>query len=52
AAPGLALIVAHGAWWRAFRQAAGLPANIRTPNALPLLAEPGRPWRLTTAEPL
>ncbi|MCX7685088.1 MAG: histidine phosphatase family protein, partial [Acetobacteraceae bacterium] len=47
AAPGLALIVAHGAWWRAFRQAAGLPANIRTPNALPLLAEPGRPWRLT-----
>jgi len=49
AAPGLALIVAHGAWWRAFRQAAGLSGHVRTPNALPLLAEPGEPWRLTEA---
>jgi probable phosphoglycerate mutase len=47
AAPGLVLIVAHGALWRGFRHAAGLPANIRTPNAVPLLAEPGDPWRLT-----
>ena len=49
AAPGLVLIVAHGAWWRGFRQAAGLSGHIRTPNALPLLAEPGEPWRLTPA---
>ena len=48
--PGLVLVVAHGALWRAFRHAAGLPANIRTPNALPLLAEPGTPWRLTALE--
>jgi probable phosphoglycerate mutase len=49
AGPGLVLIVAHGAWWRGFRQAAGLSGHIRTPNALPLLAEPGEPWRLTPA---
>ncbi|MFN6955084.1 MAG: histidine phosphatase family protein [Acetobacteraceae bacterium] len=50
AAPGLVLIVAHGAWWRGFRHAAGLSALVRTPNALPLLAEPGDPWRLTAAD--
>jgi probable phosphoglycerate mutase len=33
--PGPVLVVAHGALWRAFRWAAGLEANIRTPNALP-----------------
>ena len=54
ALPGPVLVVAHGALWRAFRHAAGLPANVRTPNALPLFAEPpepGRPeWRLTALE--
>lgn len=50
ARPGLVLVVAHGALWRSFRQAAGLAPNIRTPNALPLLAEPGSPWRLTAVE--
>ena len=54
ALPGPVLVVAHGALWRAFRHEAGLPANIRTPNALPLFAEPpepGRPeWRLTALE--
>ncbi|WNG50511.1 histidine phosphatase family protein [Archangium minus] len=51
--PGPVLIVAHGALWRAVRQAAGLEVNIRTPNALPLWVEPpsgGRGWRLTAAE--
>ncbi len=51
--PGPVLVVAHGALWRAFRQAAGLPANVRTPNALPLWVEPpasgGTAWRLTPA---
>ncbi|WP_424812000.1 histidine phosphatase family protein [Roseococcus sp. YIM B11640] len=35
------LVVAHGALWRAFRYEAGLPANVRTPNALPLHVKPG-----------
>ncbi|UFN50875.1 histidine phosphatase family protein [Roseomonas sp. OT10] len=52
--PAPVLIVAHGALWRAFRQAAGLPANVRTPNALPLWVEPpvlGRDsWHFTPAE--
>jgi probable phosphoglycerate mutase len=34
------LVVAHGALWRAFRSVAGLPANVRTPNALPLWVTP------------
>ena len=54
ALPGPVLIVAHGALWRAFRQSAGLPANVRTPNALPLWVEPplggGDAWRFTPAE--
>jgi len=53
AEPGPVLVVAHGALWRAFRQAAGLEANIRTPNALPLWVEPpaeGRGWRFTPSE--
>jgi broad specificity phosphatase PhoE len=40
AKPGPVLVVAHGALWRAFRQAAGLPVNVRTPNALPLWVTP------------
>jgi probable phosphoglycerate mutase len=47
------LIVAHGAFWRAVRQAAGLEANIRTPNALPLWVQPpsgNEGWRLTAAD--
>lgn len=53
ARPGPVLVVAHGALWRAFRQAANLPANVRTPNALPLWVEPPAPgetaWRFTPA---
>jgi probable phosphoglycerate mutase len=49
------LVVAHGALFRALRAEMGLPANIRTPNALPLFCEPdqgagkppGTPWTLT-----
>ncbi|MCR0984620.1 histidine phosphatase family protein [Roseomonas populi] len=51
--PGPVLVVAHGALWRAMRQALGLEANIRTPNALPLYVEPpanGQGWRFTAAE--
>ena len=51
ALPGPVLIVAHGALWRAFRYEAGLPANIRTPNALPMLATPGAlAWTLDPLE--
>lgn len=50
ARPGPVLVVAHGALWRAFRWEAGLPPNVRTPNALPMLARPGQEsW---TLEPL
>ena len=54
ALPGPVLVVAHGALWRAFRYEAGLASNVRTPNALPLFAEPPEPgraeWRLTALE--
>jgi probable phosphoglycerate mutase len=54
AQPGPVLVVAHGALWRAFRQAAGLPPNVRTPNALPLRMEPpeagATAWTLTALE--
>jgi broad specificity phosphatase PhoE len=43
------LVVAHGALFRALRADMGLPANVRTPNALPLFCEPGTPWTLTAA---
>ncbi len=47
------LVVAHGALFRALRAEMGLEPNIRTPNAVPLLCEPGRgaddPWALTPA---
>ena len=49
------LIVAHGALFRALRAEMGLSPHVRTPNALPLLCEPGAsaglPWRLLAAEP-
>lgn len=52
--PGPVLVVAHGALWRAFRQVAGLPPNVRTPNALPIRMDPPGPgetaWRLTALE--
>ena len=52
--PAPVLVVAHGALFRALRQAMGLEPNIRTPNALPLLMEPpakgGTAWRITPAE--
>ncbi|MGK7866168.1 histidine phosphatase family protein [Falsiroseomonas sp. E2-1-a20] len=53
ARPGPVLVVAHGALFRALRQAAGLEANVRTPNALPLLMAPPEAgttaWRITPA---
>jgi probable phosphoglycerate mutase len=48
---GPVLVVAHGALWRAFRWEAGLPPNVRTPNALPLYAAPGDAgWTLDALE--
>ena len=47
--PGLVLVVAHGALFRALRAEMGLEANVRTRNAWPMLCEPGDPWRLTDA---
>lgn len=50
---GPVLVVAHGALFRALRQAMGLEPNIRTPNALPLRMEPPAAgetaWRITPA---
>ena len=46
------LVVAHGALFRALRAEMGLPSGVRTPNALPLLCEPGapgEPWILNVA---
>ena len=43
------LVVAHGALFRALRAEMGLPANVRTPNAVPLFCEPGSPWTLMPA---
>ncbi|MBY0339120.1 MAG: histidine phosphatase family protein [Acetobacteraceae bacterium] len=50
ALPGPVLVVAHGALWRAFRHAAGMEANVRTPNALPLRVTPGTPWTIQALE--
>jgi broad specificity phosphatase PhoE len=47
--PAPVLVVAHGALFRAIRADMGLPANIRTPNAVPYFCEPGSPWTLTAA---
>lgn len=44
------LVVGHGALFRALRAEMGLPPNVRTPNAMPFLCEPGDPWTLTAAE--
>ena len=53
ARPAPVLVVAHGALFRALRQAMGLEANVRTPNALPLRLEPPasgeRAWTITPA---
>lgn len=53
ARPGPVLVVAHGALFRAVRDACGLSAAVRTPNALPLRldppAAPDAPWRITEA---
>ncbi|GAC1346529.1 MAG: histidine phosphatase family protein [Acetobacteraceae bacterium] len=47
------LVVAHGALFRALRSAMGLPANVRTPNGVPLFCDPGTdpaaPWTLIPA---
>ena len=47
--PGLVLVVAHGALFRALRAEMGLEPNVRTRNAWPMLCEPGAPWTLTDA---
>ncbi|WP_419728621.1 histidine phosphatase family protein [Lichenicola sp.] len=51
AGEGVALIVCHGAMFRALRMAMGLPANVRLQNAIPLWLTPGSPdplpWVLT-----
>ncbi len=47
--PPLVLVVGHGALFRALRSAMGLPPNVRTANAAPLLCSPGQPWRLDPA---
>jgi broad specificity phosphatase PhoE len=45
---GLALVVAHGALFRALRSAMGLPVNVRLANAVPLYLAPGEEgWNLT-----
>jgi probable phosphoglycerate mutase len=53
ARPAPVLVVAHGALFRALRQACGLEANVRTPNALPLKMDPPKPgetaWTITPA---
>ena len=43
------LVVAHGALFRAVRDAMGLERNVRTGNAVPFFCEPGTPWQLTPA---
>jgi probable phosphoglycerate mutase len=46
--PAPVLVVAHGALFRALREAMGLEANVRTPNATPFWCEPdGAAWKLT-----
>ncbi len=49
--PAPVLVVAHGTLWRGFRAEAGLPADVRTPNAQPLWVTPpadgGSAWSLT-----
>ena len=51
--PAPVLVVAHGALFRALRQAMGMEANVRTPNALPLKLEPPAAgeaaWTITPA---
>ncbi len=51
AGEGAALVVCHGAMFRALRMAMGLAANVRLPNAVPLWLVPGAPdplpWVLT-----
>ena len=47
--PGLVLLVAHGALFRALRAEMGLEPNVRTRNAWPMMCEPGDPWTLTDA---
>lgn len=55
AQPGLVLLVAHGALFRAVRSAAGLVANVRTRNGEPLRLDPpeapGAAWRLSSLAP-
>lgn len=51
AGPGLAMVVAHGALFRALRQALGHKPNVRTPNALPILCTPPEDGDMWAVEP-
>ena len=46
APPGCALVVGHGAMFRAIRAAMGLSPAVRTENGIPLRCIPGLPWEL------
>jgi probable phosphoglycerate mutase len=48
---GLPLVVAHGGFFRAVRQAMGFSAAVRTPNGVPVLCEPV-PGALTLRAPV
>jgi broad specificity phosphatase PhoE len=54
ARPGLVLVVAHGALFRALRGAMGHEPNVRTRNAVPVWCEPPKdgvgPWGVTYAD--
>lgn len=45
--PAPLLVVAHGALFRAIRDAMGLPKHVRTANGVPQFCEPGEHWTLT-----
>ncbi len=51
AGPGLVLIVAHGAFFRAVRSSMGLSPHIRTDNGVPLYCRPGSPWSIEPISP-
>lgn len=53
AGDGLALIIAHGGFFRAVRASMGMSAAVRTANGVPVLCTPGADgWTLTPAADL
>jgi broad specificity phosphatase PhoE len=50
AEPGMPLVVAHGGMFRTLRAVMGFPANVRTPNGVPIHCTPvGAMWEMTEA---